>query len=318
MNSDITANTQSRSRSTGPAYVLMTAAYNEEAFIGNTIASLLEQTVLPRKWVIVSDGSTDGTDAIVSAYASRHSFIEFVRVQRETRGHSLSAKVRALRNADRILRDIPYDYIGKLDADITIQRNYFSDLINALDRVSRLGLVSGFVFEKRVGSFQSRKTNRTCSIPHAAQLMRRECYEAMGGYVELKYGGEDWYAHVAVKMAGWDVEAFPNLPVFHHKPTGAGTNGLKNTLRLGKLDYAFGSHPAFELVKCLLRVKEQPILLGAAMRLWAFSLCHIRGEERAVPQEVADFVRKEQMERFSSFLHSVYQFGWKIPYSHRS
>jgi biofilm PGA synthesis N-glycosyltransferase PgaC len=63
-----------------PTYVLVTPARNEAQFIESTIQSVVAQTMRPLKWVIVSDGSTDGTDEIVSRYAVAHEWIELLRM----------------------------------------------------------------------------------------------------------------------------------------------------------------------------------------------------------------------------------------------
>jgi glycosyltransferase involved in cell wall biosynthesis len=281
------------------SYVLMTAAYNEEAFIEETIKSVLSQTLLPQKWVIVSDNSTDGTDAIVEDYARQNSFIHFVRVTRAP-GHDFRAKVMALQKAGIVLDNVEHRFIGNLDADVTLGPTYFETLVAAFERLPKLGIASGYIYERANGQFRSRPSNRVTSVPHAAQLMRRECYETIGGYSALKYGGEDWYAQICAQMNGWDVEALPQLPILHHKPTGAGANLLRHRFRLGRLDYSFGSHPAFELVKCLLRLSERPLLVGAVLRWTGFCWCHLSGEPRAVTPECAAYLRREQTERFLS------------------
>jgi glycosyltransferase involved in cell wall biosynthesis len=288
-----------------PSYVLMTAAYNEEAFIEKTITSVLQQTVLPKKWVIISDNSIDGTDAIIDRYAKQHAFIHFVRVTRAP-GHSFSSKVLALRNAVTALQDVQYEFIGNLDADVSIGATYFADLIRRFEHFPRLGIVSGFIYERSGAEFKSRPSNRVESVPHAAQLVRRDCYEAIEGYAALKYGGEDWHAQICANMKGWDIEALPQLPIYHYKPTGAGANLLRHRFRLGRLDYSFGSHPVFEILKCLIRLPERPVVIGAALRLAGFAWCYLRGEERGVSPECVTFLRRQQVERLWLFRQPNY------------
>lgn len=280
-------------------YVLMTAAYNEEAFIESTIRSVAAQSVLPKKWVIVSDGSSDSTDRIVREYAKRYDFIQFIQVTRSP-GHSFGSKVVALQKASIVFGSLRYAFIGNIDADVTLPRTYFSDLIAHLQRNPRLALVSGFIHEEENGKFVSRPCNRVGSVPHAAQLMKREAYQAIGGYSALKYGGEDWHAQTCVKMRGWNVQACSTIPIFHHRRTGGGTHVVRDRVRLGKLDYSLGSHPLFEVVKCLRRMFEKPLLLGAVLRLVGFVWCYVWREPRIVSQEFVSFIRKEQLERLFS------------------
>lgn len=282
-------------------YVLMTAAYNEEAHIGETITSVLSQTHPPERWVIVSDGSTDGTNQIVERYVREHRFIHFQRMRRPP-GRAFSSKVIALHSAARLLEGASYEFIGNLDADVSVNPSYFEQLIARFESDPELGVASGFVLEEAGGQFRSRSSNRVDSVPHAAQLVRRACYEAIGGYAVLKYGGEDWYAQTSARMHRWKARAFPELSIFHHRHTGTGTNLLKDRFRLGRLDYSFGSHPLFEILKCFRRIPEWPFCVGAMQRLMGYTWCYICGERRAVPDEIASFLRSEQKGRLLSLL----------------
>jgi len=280
----------------------MTAAYNEEAFIEGTIQSVLAQTVQPRRWVIVSDNSSDGTDEIVERYARQHDFIRFLRITRAP-GHSFGAKVIALQAGSRLLQDAEYEFIGNLDADISLEATYFEQLIDCFRQNPEIGLVGGFVYEESDGEYRSRRVNDVRNVAHAAQLVRRECYEAIGGYAVLKYGGEDWYAQTRARMMGWQVESVPELKIFHHRHTGGGNNWMKSALRLGALDYSFGSDPVFEVMKCLHRVQDKPYFAVALARLAGFVWPYLRREPREVPDEFVSYLRREQRGRLSALLN---------------
>jgi glycosyltransferase involved in cell wall biosynthesis len=274
-------------------YVLMTAAHNEEALVERAIQSVLAQTVLPERWAIVSDGSTDKTDEIIEKYANRHEFIRFAKLTRPA-GHSYGSKGIALLEARRLLEGASYEFIGNIDADIAVEPFFFETLLNHFECEPQLGIAAGFMYEEQEGEFRNRAANRVDSVTHAAQLVRRECYEAIGGYSVFKYGGEDWYAQQCAKMKGWHARAFPSLKLFHARHTGAAINLLKHRFRLGRLDYSFGSGPAFEFLKCSLRVSEKPLVIGAALRLLGFTWCSIRMEKRPVSREFVAFLRREQ------------------------
>lgn len=295
------AGTAAKGQRSEPVYVLMTAAYNEEGFIEKTIQSVLAQSLAPLKWVIVSDGSTDKTDAIVESYASKHSFISLVRVAREP-GHSFVSKVLALHHAAPLFADLLYDFIGNIDADLQVEPDYFKSLLDEFQRDPKLGLASGFVYEFEYGEFRSRRKNRVESVPHAAQLVRRECYEAIGGYAVLKYGGEDWHAQTSVRLKGWRAEAFPALKIFHQRHTATSGGVLRNSFRMGRMDYSFGSYPPFEFVKCVTRFFERPIVWGTVLRLCGFAWGYIK-DERAVSPEFMAFLREEQKHKMFSVLN---------------
>jgi glycosyltransferase involved in cell wall biosynthesis len=286
----------------GRAYVLATAAYNEEANIEKTIQSMLAQNELPQRWVIVSDGSIDRTDEIVQRYAAQHDFIRFLRVTRPP-GRSFRTKIMALQAGIKLLADIPFQYIGNLDADISIGPSYFADLITKFEANPRLGISGGFVLEGKDGEFQTRSSNRVYSVAHAAQLVRRECYEAFGGYAVLEYGGEDWHAQTSARMLGWSAEAFPELPISHHRPTGTGDILVRHKFRQGRMDYSFGSDPVFETFKCLQRLGEKPLILGSFARLAGFFWSLIIREPRPVSAEFISFLRAEQKQKTLSLLH---------------
>jgi poly-beta-1,6-N-acetyl-D-glucosamine synthase len=284
------------------SYVLMTASHNEEANIDKTIESVLRQTLLPKRWVIVSDNSTDRTDEIIQGYAAKHDFIRFLRVTRPP-GRSFASKVVALRHGSKFLEETAYQFIGNIDSDVSVEPQYFESIIDRLRANPQLGIAGGFVCEELDGEFQSRKTNSVHSVAHAAQLVRRECYEAIGGYAILEYGGEDWHAQMSAQMMGWIVEAFPELKIFHHRSTGTSGSLLRYLFRQGRMDYAFGSAPLFEFFKCCGRLLGKPFLIGAMTRFGGFAWSYIRRDKRPVSNEFIAFLRKEQMSRVSSLLN---------------
>jgi len=283
----------------GGGYVLMTAAYNEEENIARTIESVLAQTRLPERWAIASDGSSDATDEIVQGYAKQHDFIRFSRMSRAP-SRSFGAKVIALQSASKLLEGASFDFIGNLDADITLEPTYFESLLVRFDRNPKLGVAGGFVHEKTSGKFQSRRSNRVYSVAHAAQLVRRECYEEIGGYAVLEYGGEDWHAQTSARMNGWAAEAFPELHILHHRRTGEADNLVRYRFRQGRADYSFGSDPVFETLKCLERIPERPVLIGGLARLAGFGWAWACRDRKPVSGEFIAFLRKEQRGKLKS------------------
>jgi glycosyltransferase involved in cell wall biosynthesis len=282
-----------------PPYMLVTAAHNEEAFIENTIKAVSSQTVLPTRWVIVSDGSVDQTDKIVGAYAQHYPFIELVHIG-INHARSFASKVYALNVGLEKLKDSEYEFIGNLDADVSFEESYFANLLGEFERDPGLGLAGGFIYEKRHGRFSARANNSIRSVAGAIQLFRRECYESVGGILPLKYGGEDWCAEVMARMKGWSVKAIPELRVFHHKPTGAGAGVLRYWYHQGFMDYSLGSHPLFATIKCLRRLSAKPYVTGALARLTGFVWAYYRKEERPVPREFVEYLRREQKGRLLS------------------
>ena len=279
------------------SYALVTATWNEEKYIRHTIDAVLNQTILPNAWVIVSDGSTDGTDEIIKETATRSDFVVYIRKERTQEQKGFASKVYAIREGLKHLKNVSYSFIGHLDSDVSFAPNYYEQVLRKFDDEPRLGIAGGFILEERAGRFKSRPSNTTRSVAGAIQLFRKECYEAIGGFLPLPLGGEDWYAEIIARMRGWKVAAFPELKVLHHKPSVATRGILRENSRQGLLDYSFGTHPLFEIVKCVRRMKEKPFVLGALVRMSRFLWAYCRLEKRPVSDELVTYLRREQLGR---------------------
>src|SRR5262249_44565822 len=153
--------------------------------IGLTLESMVAQTNPPLKWVIVSDGSTDGTDEIVSSYAAKHEWIELLRMPERKERH-FAGKVMAFNAGWERVKSLSYDVIGSLDGDISFDAEYFAFLMAKFAENPRLG-VGGTPFTEGRGTYDFRFS----SIEHvsgACQLFRRECFDAIGGYTPIRGG----------------------------------------------------------------------------------------------------------------------------------
>jgi GT2 family glycosyltransferase len=287
---------------TRPSYVLITPAHNEETFIEKAIQSVSSQTLLPKKWVIVSDGSTDGTDEIIAASARKYEFIHYARRERNGQNQGFASKVYAIREAYSCLDNVEYAFIGNLDADVTFDAHYMEGIISKFSANKRLGIAGGFIYEQIGGQFGSRPTNIRRSVAGAVQMFRRACFEEIGGLTPTKLGGEDWIAEITARMRGWDVEAFPEYRVYHLKSSTGARGVLRERMRQGAADHELGSYPLFEIIKCLRRIKEKPYFLGAFIRMSGYLGCWFRREDRAVSDEVVAFLRKEQVARLRYYL----------------
>jgi glycosyltransferase involved in cell wall biosynthesis len=288
-----------------PAYVLITPARNEDQYIESTIKSVLAQTVLPLKWVIVSDGSTDGTDDIVRKYASQHDWIELLRMP-DRAVRDFAGKVHAIQAGQARVADLPYQVIACLDADIRFDSDYFSYLLGELCSDPKLGLV-GTPYMDASGEVYDYRFVSPDHVSGACQVFRRECYEAIGGYVPLKGGAIDSVASISARMKGWKTHTFTGKVSSTHRQMGTAECGpLQARFRLGVRDYSIGNHPVWELFRCVNQARQKPYMLRgialAAGYLWSL----VRRAERPVPRELIKFYRREQMRRLKFFLtHSA-------------
>ena len=287
--------------STPLKYVLVTPARDEVRFIELTIKSVVAQEVRPIKWVIVSDGSTDGTAEIVDGYSRTYSWIELLRMPRREE-RNFAGKVYAFNAGYACVKAVEYDAIGSMDADISFDDDYFSFLLDKLATDPRLGLV-GTPFEE--GSHQT-YDYRFTSIEHvsgACQLFRRECFEQIGGYVPVKTGGIDQFAVLAARMKGWKTRTFTEKVCQHHREMGTAVRGwLAASFNQGIKDYAFGGHPVWELFRSAYQMTRDPVVLGGLALGSGYFWAAVRRLERPIPHAMVEFRRYEQIQRLKRFL----------------
>ncbi len=282
-------------------YVLVTPARNEVQFIELTIKSVLAQKILPLRWIIVSDGSTDGTDEIVMKYSAQYPWIELLRMP-ERRVRNFAGKVHAFNAGYMSLKDLPYDVIGNLDSDVSFDSEYFPFLLERLSEDQQLGLV-GTAFKDGSGTTYD---YRFVSIEHVTgtcQLFRRECFEAIGGYVPSRCGAVDSIAVIKAKMAGWKTRTFKEKLLLHHRGFGAAEQTvLVARFKNGAKDYVVGNHPLWELARVLYQMTKKPLITGSLMLASGYLWSAMRQIERPISQEVVAFHRKEQLKRLKEFL----------------
>lgn len=279
-------------------YVLITAARNEEAFIGRTIESVLKQSVLPQKWIIVSDNSVDNTVLVVKAVIKNYDFIKLLSVKDRTgsaRERDFGAKVAAFNLALRELSEIRYDYVGILDADVSFDNGYYETLLRRFDQDDKLGLAGGLIYDAINGKHYKWITQIKRSVGGPIQLFRRECFNAMGGFVPLRTGGEDAVAEFMTRMHGWRVETFPEVRVIHHRPLGTAVNTVyKARFLTGIRDYVIGYWFVYEILKSIRQMLVRPYVIGGVLWLLGYVMAPLLGYKRILPHNVTKFIQKEQ------------------------
>jgi poly-beta-1,6-N-acetyl-D-glucosamine synthase len=283
-------------------YVIVTPAHNEAALIGRTIDSVVSQTTHPQRWLIVDDGSTDDTAAIVKQAAAHHPFIDCLYRDKPAGQDYFASNVHAIMLGYRRLTAQPFDFLAILDADIVLPPDYYQQILARFAGDPQLGVASG-IYENLVDGKLRPALNDRRSTPKAIQVFRREVFEQIGGFLPLKYGGEDTIACVMARMHGWKAWSFPELKVIHLRPTGTGAAGslLKARFRQGVAEYHLAAHPLFFVLKAIRRMMlEPPLLLGGCARLVGYLTAALRRETRDLPEHVIRQVRSEQVARMLS------------------
>ncbi len=285
----------------GP-YALITPARNEAQYIELTIKSVIAQTILPLKWVIVSDGSTDGTDDIVRRYVQSHPWIDLVRMPERT-SRDFAGKVGCFNVGYARLKDLPFKFIGSLDADISFDPEYFAFLLGKFEEDPKLGL-GGTPFSEGGATYNYRFAS-TEHVSGACQVFRRACFEQIGGYVPLKGGGIDVVAVLSARSKGWHTRTFTDKVCLHHRPMGTGANKSRilADFRLGQRNYRLGFHPLWQLLRSFYQMTRKPYLVGGCALLAGYFSALITRMEQPISRELIDFQRKDQMRRLCALLH---------------
>jgi poly-beta-1,6-N-acetyl-D-glucosamine synthase len=280
-------------------YVLLTPVKNEESTIGTTIESVTKQSLLPVEWIVVSDGSTDKTDAIVEAAARDRPWIRLIKLPvRKTR--SFSAVVHATEVGIKALSSTEYKYLGLLDSDLRFQPRYFEALVEIFEQNPRLGLAGGVAID--VGTSRKGRPRNLQDVPGAVQFFRRTCFESLGGLLAIPEGGWDALTCAKARMNGFETRLIPELVVDHLKPRNVSEGGIiRRKFQLGVRDHALGYHPLFELVKCAGRVTESPVVITSLAWFAGYIMSAMRRQPSLLPPELGTFIRKEQMQRLGSF-----------------
>jgi glycosyltransferase involved in cell wall biosynthesis len=285
-------------------YILVTPAKNEERFIETTIRSVIAQTKLPERWVIVDDGSADRTAEIVESYAERHPWIEFVR-QPKRLDRNFAAKARAVHAGLERVRSLEFEVLGNLDADVSFGPHYLEFLTQKFSDDPELGVAGSPFTEEGYDSFQDSFEGEDF-VTGACQLFRYRCFQEIGGYVPNRAGGVDWIAVMTARMKGWKARSFPEQRFHHHRPSGTAERSVWWAFFAhGEKDYYLGGSPLWQLCRVGYRLTKKPIFKGGVALLFGYCWAAMRRMERPITPELMRFHRREQMKKLKTILRTL-------------
>jgi glycosyltransferase involved in cell wall biosynthesis len=285
-------------------YVLITPARNEEAFIEKTINSVVSQTKIPERWVIVDDGSTDRTAEIVERYVGRFPWIELVRRPRHIE-RSFAGKVHAFNSGLAQVQSVEYDVLGNLDADLSFEPDYLEFLTGRFEVEPKLGVAGTPFLEEGYDSARDSFEGQN-HVAGGCQLFRRQCFEEIGGYIPNRAGGVDWIAVTTARMLGWRTQSFPEKRFTHYRTLGTAERSvLKSIFSYGEKDYYLGGSPIWELFRVVYRMGKKPLFLGGAALFLGYGSAVLRRMKRPVSPELMRFHRREQLQKLGLILRSL-------------
>jgi glycosyltransferase involved in cell wall biosynthesis len=286
-------------------YIIISPVRNELGHIEKTLRSVGAQTVLPTRWVIVDDGSTDGTLELLRQYAVMKDWIKIV--ERPDRGFRAagSGVVDAFYEGYKVLNDESWDFIVKLDGDVSFEADYFQRCFEVFRDEAELGIGGGTIYTEKEGVLNVESPgDPTFHVRGATKIYRRQCWvEAVSPLISAP--GWDTVDEVKANLKGWKTRTFPHIHLVQHKPTGEADGVWRDAFKNGLANYVAGYHPIFFFGKCIRRVTDRPVVVRACALLAGFMSGYLRRMPQISDPEAIRYLRQQQVRRLL-FRKSIY------------
>lgn len=284
-------------------YVIITPARDEGEHIEKTILAVLQQTIRPVQWIIVDDGSRDNTGAIIDRYAAQQPWI--TALHRSNRGFRAAGGgvIDTFYDGYAQIKSSDWDFIVKLDADLTFAPDYFERSLAEFAKDPCLGIGGGGIYHHENGGLKLEPTP-VFHVRGATKIYRRECWDQLGGL--LRAPGWDTIDEAKANMLGWSTRSFLHLQVSHFRYTGTAEGAWKDSLKNGRANYIAGYHPLFMLFKCVRRLAHKPYLIGSIGLFWGFLSSYLKGAPQVEDPALINYIRVQQMRRLL-LLNSIWK-----------
>lgn len=279
-------------------YYLIIPTYNEEKFISLTLQSLVEQTVLPSKVVVVNDNSTDGTAAIVEEFAKKYPWISLVNKVSNAIHLPGSKVIKAFHEGEKHI-DENYDILVKIDADLIFPSNYFETIINHFQSDERIGMVGGFCYIEKNGEWILENLTDKDHIRGALKAYRKATFKEIGGLKPAM--GWDTVDELLCKFYNWKIVTDESLHVKHLKPTGARYDKTAR-YKQGEAFYTLGYGFLITAIASakLAMMKKKPLLFIDYIK--GFWKAKSERKPLLVTTEQAKFIRKYRLQKMKEKL----------------
>jgi glycosyltransferase involved in cell wall biosynthesis len=280
---------------TGPGpspYIVITPTRDEERYLPLTIESMCRQTVRPRQWILVDDGSSDRTGLLIDRAAATHPWITAVhRIDRGARVAG-SGVIAAFYEGFAQIVDDQWKFIVKFDGDLSFEPDYFERCVGEFESDSGLGIGGGtcciVVDERRIPEFTGEPRFH---VRGPTKIYRRQCFEEIGGLIQAP--GWDTVDLLAANRLGWKTRTFPDITLVHHRPTGGAYGSWANYVKNGLANYITGYDPVFMACKCARRLLRSPHLQGIGL-WWGFMKAYLEHRPQIADRDTISYVRRQQ------------------------
>ncbi|MFO7924695.1 MAG: glycosyltransferase family A protein [Bacteroidales bacterium] len=271
-------------------YIIISPVRNEEEYVEKTLRSVVNQTVLPSEWIIVNDGSDDGTVKIIEPYLKKYDWIKLVTVP--NRGYYLpgTGVVNVFYKGYENISDKNWDFLVKLDCDLSFSETYFHDLLEEFNKDPKLGIASGCIYNVINGKLMREKSQKDHPFG-ASKMYRRECFKSIGGIKPVP--GWDLADLLSAQMNGWNTRCFFDMEVAHYKIGGVRRTGLtKGKFLQGRFQYRFGYTFFYTLLKSLYHLTSRPFIISGVGLITGYIYAAFNKEERYFDREMIKYMRK--------------------------
>jgi glycosyltransferase involved in cell wall biosynthesis len=266
---------------------------------------MVSQTTHPVQWVIVDDGSKDNTWDLADKAAKANAWVSaFRRSDRGCRKPGTGV-VQAFYDGYGCIRPDRWDYLVKLDGDLSFEPSYFARCFARFEADPKLGIGGGVICTEKGGVLRAESAgDPPFHVRGATKIYRRACWEAIGGLI--KSTGWDTVDELKANMLGWTTSSFPEIKLHQLKDTGTADGAWSDSVKNGRANYVTGYHPAFMLAKCIKRLKEKPYLVGAMGLMAGFLSGYLRNIPRVADERLVRWTRDQQIRRLC-FRQSIWR-----------
>ncbi|MCB2220106.1 MAG: glycosyltransferase family 2 protein [Bacteroidetes bacterium] len=273
-------------------YVIISPVRNEEEHVRATLESVINQTLKPAEWMIVNDGSTDNTENIIQEYTSKYPWIKLHSIQ--DRGYYFpgTGVVKVVQEGFSKLSVNDWDFVVKLDADISIEPTYFEEILGRFEANPKLGIASGAIYLKN-GKSEIKENSQPDHPWGASKIYRKACFDQIGGWKPIP--GWDLADLLGAQMKGWETRCFDEYKIYHFRGTGLRRTGFsKGRFLWGRFHYRYGYGPFYTLLKSIFWLKEKPLIIGGISIFAGYIYAAIRRENRLFEKDMRKFLRQKQ------------------------
>jgi len=273
-------------------YLIISPVRNEEEYVEKTIKSVISQTILPEEWIFANDGSKDRTAEIIESYTKKYPWMKIIHLT--DRGYYLPGEgvVNVFYKGFEALSFKEWDFLVKLDCDLSFEQDYFETLLKRFDQDPNLGIASGCIYNVIGGKLIKEKSQEDHPFG-ASKMYRRECFEEIGGIKRIP--GWDLADLLAAQMKNWSTRCYFDVVVAHYKIGGIRRTGLtKGKFLQGRFQYRFGYTFFYTLLKSFYHLTSRPFIISGVGLITGYIYAVIKKDQRYYDKEMIAFLRKRQ------------------------